>query len=63
MSSNTTQAPYLTSWVSCIGKIKFNFYDLGSHWIARTAWRDYSAKVHLILFDENIKLMISAIST
>ncbi|XP_075659599.1 small COPII coat GTPase SAR1A-like [Castanea sativa] len=53
MSSNTTQAPYLTSWVSCIGKIKFNFYDLGSHWIARRVWRDYSAKMDAVVYIVN----------
>ncbi|XP_030956999.1 GTP-binding protein SAR1A-like [Quercus lobata] len=56
MSSNTTRAPYLTSWVSCIGKIKFNFYDLGSHWIARRVWRDY-AKMDAVVYivDANTK--------
>ncbi|KAK7850172.1 gtp-binding protein sar1a [Quercus suber] len=53
MSSNTTRASYLTSWESCIGKIKFNFYDLGSHWIARRVWRDYSAKMDAVVYIVN----------
>ncbi|KAK7850171.1 gtp-binding protein sar2 [Quercus suber] len=53
MSSNTTPASYLTSWVSCIGKIKFKFYDLGSHWIARRVWRDYSAKMDAVVYIVN----------
>ncbi|KAM3704702.1 hypothetical protein ACJW31_03G025400 [Castanea mollissima] len=53
MSSNTTRAPYLTSWLSCIGEIKFNFYDLGSHWIARRVWSDYSAKMDAVVYIVN----------
>ncbi|KAK4595608.1 hypothetical protein RGQ29_013905 [Quercus rubra] len=47
---NVEPAPYLTSWVSCIGKIMFNFFDLGRPRIAHAVWRDYGAKMDAVVY-------------
>ncbi|XP_075656593.1 GTP-binding protein SAR2-like [Castanea sativa] len=44
---------YLTSCVSSIGGIKFNFFDLGEHSIARRVWRDYCAKMDAVVYIVN----------
>nr|POE59467.1 gtp-binding protein sar2 [Quercus suber] len=47
---NVETAPYLTSWVSCIRKIMFNFFDLGRPRIAHAVWRDYGAKMDAVVY-------------
>ena len=52
---------YLTSWVSGIGKIKFNFFDLGEHGIAHRVWRDHCAKVDFSIYQSSLMRMICVI--
>ncbi|XP_075656507.1 GTP-binding protein SAR2-like isoform X2 [Castanea sativa] len=47
---NVEPAPYLTSWVSSIGNIMFNFFDLGRPRIAHAVWRDYGAKMDAVVY-------------
>ncbi|KAM4108177.1 hypothetical protein ACB094_03G025600 [Castanea mollissima] len=47
---NVEPAPYSTSWVSSIGNITFNFFDLGRPRIAHAVWRDYGAKMDAVVY-------------
>ncbi|XP_023893746.1 small COPII coat GTPase SAR1A [Quercus suber] len=49
---------YLTSWVSSIGKIKFNFFDLGEHGIAHRVWRDHCAKMDAVVYIVNADALL-----
>ena len=41
---------YPTSEELSIGKIKFKALDLGGHQIARRVWKDYYAKVYVVVY-------------
>ena len=41
---------YPTSEELSIGKIKFKAFDLGGHQIARRVWKDYYAKVDILIY-------------
>nr|XP_023893682.1 GTP-binding protein SAR2-like [Quercus suber]POE59450.1 gtp-binding protein sar2 [Quercus suber] len=49
---------YEASWVSCIGSIKFNFFDLGGHEAARKASRDHFAKMDAVVYIVDVDIMI-----
>ncbi|KAL0006142.1 hypothetical protein SO802_013703 [Lithocarpus litseifolius] len=49
---------YLTSGVSSIGKIKFNFFDLGEHGIAHKVWRDHCAKMDAVVYIVNADALL-----
>ncbi|KAK4595594.1 hypothetical protein RGQ29_013893 [Quercus rubra] len=57
ITSSVMPSEYLTSWVSTFGKIKFNFFDLGEHWIAHRVWRDYGAKMDAVVYIVNADIM------